>query len=770
MLLSVVGEGILCAPGEAVKVNQYLADGPSLISNGTNYLVVVRINGYYVSGRGVVTCRGLGVLGIGNGYKACVLGRNNESNAVLLSVIGEGILGAPGEAVKVNLCLGDGPEKVSNLSDNLISGKRGNGNLSCIIANCGELVIGIDYLNACGNILKLNLVRLSVIYERVGVIPDKSRNVNRYETGIIDMPNEVNNLAYNLVVRVNGSEGCLSCVAANIGSGIAAVQGGNVFGRIGAVLKKNGEGGAAVDKGSGVIPLCSADVYLHRLDNPRALSANYSGIELVVIGIKSGKKIYRDNLSNVIVACVGKYVIRIHELNVCDTRCGNGVGTAAIGERSGVIPHKIGRRNNSLIYLDNNITGTELHGVNSVGNRSDAHVGAAVGYVNHIEGRSSNAVKLNAVLVPLVGIGRGGIAGSNLYGEGLRVVRLFNACARDKSEFTLENRGKLQVSVGHLGDGVAILVNPGNYLLAIVLGGIGEKLDILVRESCGEEALCYKLGANVVLYPLDLLKADVDVNRSGNGININEGRNERSVLSGESGEQVLNIKGVLALVSEVALAVIQVHQRLVADAFGNKINEAGDNALSLVEVALILLNLVDYLLISEMSEVNVLGDILTGEYALKVNSLKKLNKLVKGEIIIEHLKLIYALGASLEDLELKLLGDKTGLAGLENRLVEGLGNSDVKNVGSVGLGSEINVVGNYARDIADALISAANDTRESEAVVTVLCGNINVVGKTHLVIFHLSDIAKSGKPLDKLLDGARLNRGVAVFAKRTEYV
>ena len=412
----------------------------------------------------------------------------------------------------------------------------------------------------------------------------------------------------------------------------------------------------------------------------------------------------------------------------------------------------------------------ENRGVNSVGSRSNAHVGAAVGNVNYLEGGSGNAVKLHTVLVPLVSIGSGCVAGSNLYDKGLRVVRLFNACACDKSELVLELCGKLDISVGHLGDGVAILVNPGNYLLAVILGGISEKLDVLVRDACGKEALRYKLGANVVLYPLDLLEADVDVNRGGNSLHIDEGCYKRSVLSGESGEHFLYVNGVSALVAEFTVTVIEVHQRLIADALGNEINEAGDNALSLVEVSLILLNLVNYLLISEVGEVNVLGDILTGEYALKVNSLKKLNKLVKGEIIVEHLKLIYALGASLEDLELKLLCDKTGLAGLENRLVEDLGNSDVKNVGSVGPGAEINVVGNDARDIADALISAANDTRESEAVATVLCGNINVVGKTHLVIFHLSDIAKSGKPLDKLLDGARLNRGVAVFAKRTEYV
>ena len=220
-------------------------------------------------------------------------------------------------------------------------------------------------------------------------------------------------------------------------------------------------------------------------------------------------------------------------------------------------------------------------------------------------------------------------------------------------------------------------------------------------------------------------------------------------------------------VGEVTIAVIEIHKRLLTEALGNKIEESCGINLRLIEVALILLHLCNYLIIGEVSEINVLRDIIGGEDALKVDTLKKLDKLGKGEIVVIYFKFINGFGACLEHLELELVRDGTGLARLDNRLVEYLGNGYGKRICTVN-DADIDMVGNDSCNLADLIISAADDTGEGEVVAAVIGCNDDVVGKTHLIVAHICDLTGHGKIEDQILDSACLKNVISVLTKGTE--
>ena len=144
-----------------------------------------------------------------------------------------------------------------------------------------------------------------------------------------------------------------------------------------------------------------------------------------------------------------------------------------------------------------------------------------------------------------------------------------------------------------------------------------------------------------------------------------------------------------------------------------------------------------------MGEIDVLFDIVAVKHALEINSLEKLDKLRKGEIAVVNLKLLYRGRASLEHLELKLVGDEVGLASLQNSLVEHLGNGDVNGIYAVNYRNIKVICGNLC-NLTDFLVAAADDTREGELVRAVLGDYLEIVGKVHFIVGHLRNLGKSG--------------------------
>ena len=293
---------------------------------------------------------------------------------------------------------------------------------------------------------------------------------------------------------------------------------------------------------------------------------------------------------------------------------------------------------------------------------------------------------------------------------------------------------------------------------------------MLVFKSCGKEALAYYRAVYRVLNAIDFLEANGNINRSGNGVLINKGCDNGTVLRGKLGKLFLDVNRVSSLVGEHAVSVVEIHKGVIVEARGNKLEESCRVGLRLIEVSLVLLYLVDNLIVREVGEVNVLLHVVGGENAVEVNCLKELDKLVEGEVVIVNLEIVYGLGARLEHLELKLVGDKVGLARLDNRLVEHLGNGYLENVGAVGGNAHVNVVGNDLCDLANLVVAAANDARNGEVVVTVLGGYGYVVGELHLLVGHILNLCGARKVKNDILDCACFQNVITVLAEGAVYL
>ena len=518
--------------------------------------------------------------------------------------------------------------------------------------------------------------------------------------------------------------------------------------------------------GCGVIPLCPADVNGLGSDAPILCKSDNGGVNLAVSGIKAAEVIDACNLGGVIT-CLGILIVFVGELYVINAVCVDTVLGAVVGKLGGSGPNNVGSGDNLLCDINGNNVGGNGLGNNTLRYSNDAVVFTAVGNVNNLEriGSAKRNVSSRINLIPLIGVGSVGGVSDNLYERSDAVVGLVNVSAYGNGELLVKHSGKNGVAVGHCGNEITVFVNPSNNGLAVYFGNGSEELYVLVLNSRGKEALTKNVAVFVNVGNLvDFLKVNVDVNGRGNRLLINEGCNERTVLCGNLCKHLFDINGMSALIAEYAVALIEAHKRLIAEGCGNLVYDFVNIGLCFIEVALVFLYLCDDFLVGKVCEVNVLFDVVAVKHALEVNRLEKLKKLVEGEVVVINLEAVNVGGASLEHLELKLVGDEVGLACLNNSLMEHLGNVYVEGVYTI-YNAYVNVVGNNLGNLTNLIVAAADNAREGEIVATVLGNNGKVVGEIHLVVCHSRDFGGSGKIENNILDRAGFNCVIAVFAK-----
>ena len=521
---------------------------------------------------------------------------------------------------------------------------------------------------------------------------------------------------------------------------------------------------------TGVVPLCSADINGLGSDGPRLGKADNGSVNLTVCGIEACKICDTNDLCGV-VAGVGVLIVLVYELDIVDAECVNALLCTVILEGGGSRPLNISGGDNLL--LDNNGNGIGGNGLSdkTLGNGYYAVVPATVGNIDNLEGiggaKCDVAVCVN--LIPLVGVGSADGVSNNLNEGGSAIVYLVYISTYSNGEVLINNSRENNITVGHGGNEVAVLVNPSDDILTVDGGNGSEELYVLAFNTSRKEALTNKLTVYGVLNAIDFLKAYREVNRCGDGISVKEGSKDGTVLRRNLGQSSLDINGVSSLVGEYAVCIVEIHESLVTKACGDLIYNAVDIRLCKVEVGLILLYLRNDLLVGKVGEVNILLDSVLVKHALKVNSLKELDKLIECEVIVVSNEAVNIGGASLEHLCLNLIGDCIGAASLKHRLMEHLGNGDRNGVYAV-YDADVNVIGNDSGNLTDSIISATRNSGEGEVVGAVIGNDGEVIGELHLVICHVLDFGGHGKLENEILDCGGVKGIVAVFAKRAVYL
>ena len=766
MLGSVINE-LKIRPGKSTKVDGCLCNRPVSLFDLAAYNVVIGI------GKSI-GCRGLIVTGVGlslYGYreKCLILFGYGKGGYVLGSVINE-LKIRPGKLIKVDGCGSNFPGKVSNLAGYGITLGSGKGNLCLIGTNVDTGNVGVVSGQAVGNVYKYGTKCGSgrIVGKSTGyILPLEVRNVDS-KNALVDLPLKSLYLATYDVVAVLGSECSGSGILTDIGFGVAVVGKDNALGGVCSILKSYGVGVTVMLDSAGVIPLCPTDVNGLGVDLPFLRKADDRGLKLAVFGVKAVTVVDTDDLCNVL-ARLGILIVFVNEGYVRDAVCIYAVDITGIGVFGGSGPlYVIGRDNLLCDGNGDNVRGNCLCN-DTLCNGNYAIVFTAVGNVNNVKGIGSAkgdvAVCIN--LIPLVCIGCiCGIA-DNLYSRGVTVIGLFNVTAYTEGEFLVNDGGKNDVTVGHLGNEVAVFVNPSNDGLAIKLGNGGKEFDVLVLDTCREEALANKLVICNVLNSLDLCKVDVDINGCGHFLQIDEGCNKRTVLLGNLGKECLDVNGMSSLVSESAVALIEIHKRSVVKLFGDGdasktcIKEADGKILCLIEIALVFLYLCDDLFIGKVRKVNVSLYDISGENVVKVNKLEKCDNILEGKVAVVKLEFLYGSGASLEYLELKLFGNAIGHTSLKHCLMEELGHSDVEGIYTVN-NRDINVIRDDSCNGSDLIKAAANLCGEVKAYIAVFGVNKNVIGELHLFVGHLCDLCEGGDILYKGLECGSINLDVSV--------
>ena len=418
-----------------------------------------------------------------------------------------------------------------------------------------------------------------------------------------------------------------------------------------------------------------------------------------------------------------------------------------------------------------------------------------------------------AVLQPLYGNGLtvDGSVGINENGDGtgLAVVNegvnsalhIVEALAglNDNGNGIVKNCRNGNVTVGHLGNGCAVLVYPLYDVSALVLGNTDKSLKI---RALWKQTYLVFLAVNKVGYLGYAGNGYVNVEACVNGIKVDKTHDVRYVLlifleaAGNVGDDktsdLIPILGYGRVCAENVVAVVERTDKVaVVELIGNKvigdINILDSKLLRSLEEVLIFLDLRD-----DVSRGRILSEIyrrvdltaasavvLVGEdngileYVISVlaveesvnlvlKSLENLDYLLEGDILIRLVQLVEVCHVHREELEYLILDAVTYLGRL-NRLVKELrdclGNGNVNLNSAVGVGN-VNALGDKVCHSSNKILAGLKRNLKVELGIAKLGINGDIPVEIHLVVSHLGNLIEVRNVLDEILDRLGVNGAV----------
>ena len=309
---------------------------------------------------------------------------------------------------------------------------------------------------------------------------------------------------------------------------------------------------------------------------------------------------------------------------------------------------------------------------------------------------------------------------------------------------------KLDISLGHLGVLIAVCVNPSDYSISVILVLTGEEIDI---SSNRKEAVSYNLGAVIVGYSVNVVELNLNVYCKSYNSVICKSVYKVCKFFADLACRSCYVYGSITACAELTVAVIEVKESLFGYTCRNIAVYLLDNLKSLVVIALVLLNLVLDLLFGKTVKLFKSCKVLAVKNILEVNIIENLKEVIKSYVFYKRIDITGILGHCREYLLLKFIRNARGVASLKSSLCKLIGNVDVNLNRSIAGILHGNVVSNDLRNLSNLVMSAAKLERYIEFALAYRRENSESVAKLHFIIFHICNLFKRRKILDKLLNG-----------------